>query len=354
MTAFPPAFPFMQPAAKQGVAQNPSHGTVYASIPQAHISERIMIMSTTTAKTYYDILGVSRTATLDEIRKAYLKLAHKYHPDKTGGDKKAETRLKEMNEAYDTLKKEDRRKLYDAQLDNPFAGAEGFSGARPGPEPSGPGFDPASFFSQFDLGSMFGAGFEQRFGGAGAKVGQGAAAGASFETHVRVTLREAAEGVTRKVSLAAPGGKPREVTINVPPGAETGLRLRHTGQGAPANVKGGRAGDLYVIVEVEPDPVFERHGQDLLSEARISFAEAALGAKVTVPTLKGKAHLTVPPGTQSGQQFRLRGMGLPVLGGGPKGDQTVRVQIEVPTQLTPEQRELIEKLARTDPKRHGR
>ncbi len=310
-------------------------------------------MSTTATKTYYDILGVSRTATQAEIRKAYLKLAHKYHPDKTGGDKKAEARLKEMNEAYDTLKKEDRRKQYDAQLDNPFAGAQDFSGGRSGSGPSGPGFDASAFSSQFDLGSMFGAGFESLFGSAGARFSQQAATGASFETHVRVTLREAAEGVTRKVSLAEPGGKPREVTINVPPGAETGLRLRHAGQGAPAAAKGGRAGDLYIVVEVEPDPVFERQGQDIISEARVSFPEAALGAKVAVPTLKGKAHLTVPPGTQSGQQFRLRGMGLPPLGGGPKGDQIVRVQIEVPKHLTPEQRDLIEKLARTDPGHHG-
>ena len=312
-------------------------------------------MSTTTTKTYYDILGVPRTATHDEIRKAYLKLAHKYHPDKTGGDKKAETRLKEMNEAYDTLKKEDRRKQYDAQLDNPFGGAQDFSGARPGRESSGPGFDAASFTSQFDFGSMFGAGFENLFGGgAGARFAQEAATGASFEAQIRVTLREAAEGVTRKVSLAEPGGKPREVSINVPAGAETGLRLRLAGQGAPAAAKGGTAGDLYVVVEVEPDPVFERQGQDIVSEARISFPDAALGAKVAVPTLKGKAHLTVPAGTQSGQQFRLRGMGLSSIGGGPKGDQIVRVQIEVPTHLTQEQRELIEKLAHTEPARHGR
>ncbi len=311
-------------------------------------------MSTTATKTFYDILGVPRTATHDEIRKAYLKLAHKYHPDKTGGDKKAETRLKEMNEAYDTLKKEDRRRQYDAQLDNPFGGAQDFSGAQPGREPSGPEFDASSFASQFDLGSMFGAGFEKLFGGgAGARFAQEAATGASFETQIRITLREAAEGVTRKVSLAEPGGKPREVTISVPPGAETGLRLRLAGQGAPAAAKDGRAGDLYVVVEVAPDPVFERQGQDLVSEARVSFPDAALGAKVAVTTLKGKAHLTVPPGTQSGQQFRLRGLGLPPLGGGPKGDQIVRVQIEVPTHLTAEQRALIEKLARTDPKQHG-
>jgi len=160
--------------------------------------------------------------------------------------------------------------------------------------------------------------------------------------------------VIRRISLAEPGGKPREITVNVPAGAETGLRLRLAGQGAPAAAKSGKAGDLYVVVEVEPDPVFERQGQDIVSEARISFPDAALGAKVSVSTLKGKAHLTVPPGTQSGQQFRLRGMGLPPLGGGSRGDQIVRVQIEVPTHLTEEQRELIEKLARTDPKHHGR
>ena len=311
-------------------------------------------MSTTATKSFYDLLGVSRTATQAEIRKAYLKLAHRYHPDKTGGNKKDETRLKEINEAYDTLKKEDRRKQYDAQLDNPFGGTQDFSGGRPGPEAGSPGFDASSYFSQFDLGSMFGGGFENLFGAAGARFSQEAATGASFETRMRITLREAAEGVTRRVSLAGQGGAPREVTVNVPAGAETGLRLRLAGQGGPAAAKGGKLGDLFVVVEVEPDPVFERQGQDVISEARIGFPDAALGAKVVVPTLKGKAHLTVPPGTQSGQQFRLRGMGLPTLGGGPKGDQIVRVQIEVPTHLTAEQRELVEKLARTDPKHHGR
>ncbi len=312
-------------------------------------------MSATTTKTYYDILGVSKAASQEEIRKAYLKLAHRYHPDKTGGNKKDEARLKEINEAYDTLKKEDRRRQYDAQMDNPFAEAGGYSGAQYGAGPKGPGFDAESFFSQFDLGSMFGGGFENLFGGgAGARFAQEAATGASFETRVRIALREAAEGVTRRISLAGPDGKSREITVNVPAGAETGLRLRLAGQGAPSAAKGGRAGDLYVVVEVEPDPVFERQGQDIVSEAHISFPEAALGARVSVPTLKGKAHLTIPPGTQSGQQFRLRGMGLPTLGGGSKGDQIVRIQIEVPNCLTPEQRELIERLAHTESARHGR
>ncbi len=312
-------------------------------------------MSTTATKSYYDILGVPKTATQEEIRKAYLKLAHRYHPDKTGGNKKDEERLKEINEAYDTLKREERRRQYDAQTENPFAGAGGFSGGQSGPDQVPPGFDSASFFSQFDLGSMFGGGFENLFGGgAGARFAQEAATGASFETRVRITLREAAEGVTRKVSLAEPGGKPREITVTVPAGAETGHRLRLTGQGAPAAVKNGKAGDLYVVVEVEPDPVFERQGRDIVSEARVSFSDAALGARVAVRTLKGKAHLTVPPGTQSGQQFRLRGMGLPGPGGGPKGDQIVRVQVEVPRHLTPEQRELIEKLAHTSPAHAGR
>ena len=309
-------------------------------------------MSGTTTKTYYDILGVPRTATQDEIRKAYLRLAHKHHPDKTGGDKRSEERLKEINEAYDTLKKEDRRRQYDAQLDNPFGGAQDFGGARYGAETGGAGFDASSFFSQFDLGSMFGGGFENLFGG-GARFRQEPAAGASFETHLRVSLREAAEGVTRRVSLAEPGGKPRDITVTVPPGAETGLRLRLAGQGA-SGPKGGASGDLYVVIEVEPDPVFERQGQDVLCEARIRFADAALGARVAVPTLRGRAHLTVPPGTQPGQQFRMRGLGLPPLGGGARGDQIVRVQIEVPTHLTPEQRDLVERLARTDTAHRGR
>jgi molecular chaperone DnaJ len=345
---------------------------------------------------YYEILGVPRNATTDEIRKAYLKLAHKYHPDKTGGDKAAEERLKEINEAYDVLKNKEKRARYDqfGAAGDPFAGAGeggfGFGG--------GPGFE-TTFDDFFDV--LFGRGT-----GAGGRRRAAARPGNDLEYRLSISLREAAAGTKRKVrfarrevcsecngSGAAPGTqaqacpdcsgsgqvrraqgffsitqtcgrcrgtgriitKPcsrcsgggrqrveRELSVDLPPGVDTGSRLRLGGEGEPGE-GGGPRGDLYIYVEVEPDEVFAREGNDILCELPISFPQAALGDKIRVPTLDGDAELKIPPGTQSGTLFRMRGLGIKDLRGYHRGDQIVRVQVETPTRLSREQREVLER-----------
>ena len=344
---------------------------------------------------FYEILGVSKGASQEEIRKAYLKLAHQYHPDKTGGDKAAEEKLKEINEAYDTLKSPDKRKQYDAMGSNPFGDMGGFGGFGPG---AAGGFE-APFDDFFDV--LFGRG-----GGGGGGRGRRRAArpGNDLEYRVVIPLRDAAKGVQRTVrfsrsevcpecsgSGAARGSQPatcpdcqgagqvrrsqgffsisqpcprcggagrivtnpcsrcsgrgtvkvdREIKVDLPAGIDTGQRLRVAGEGEPGE-GGGPRGDLYILVEVEPDDIFQREGNDVVCQIPVSFPQAALGDKIRVPTLNGEAELKVPPGTQSGQMFRLRGMGIPDVHGYHKGDQIVRVQVETPTKLTKEQRDLI-------------
>lgn len=370
-------------------------------------------MPGTATKDYYELLGVSPKASQEDIRKAYLKLAKKYHPDKTGGDKAAEEKLKAVNAAYDTLKNAERRKEYDAMCASPFGGAGGGAYST---GPGGPGFD----FHGFGGGSGgFTTDFSDIFGGLGDLFGgraqrprrQGPIPGNDVEGRLTITLREAAEGVKKSIRVphastcsrcggsgAEPGTQPetcpvcggsgqvsrgggafviaqtcpqcrgmgkiianpckacrgtgvtkdsRTVTVSIPPGVETGTRLRLAGQG-DAGVRGGPNGDLYVIVTVKADDVFTREGADITCEMPVTFAEAALGATLRVPTLTGKADLKIPEGTQSGQSFRLRGMGLPRMNGRGKGDQIVRVAVEVPKRLTREQRQIVEKLKALD------
>ncbi|MCP4639469.1 MAG: molecular chaperone DnaJ [bacterium] len=352
-------------------------------------------------KTYYELLGVAETASQDEIRKAYLKLARRYHPDKTGGDKAAEEKLKTINDAYDTLKNPEKRERYDAERRNPFGGGRHHGGAYAGGNP----------FSGFEAADAFG--FEGSFADLfGDMLGRGRSArrpgprpGADLEVTVTVTLREVAQGAKRLLraprlaacqtcngSGAQPGTTPqncpqcngtgqvsrgngaffmsqtcsrchgtgranmspcgacggqgrtretRTVTVTIPAGADDGMRLRLAGQGE-AGESSGPPGDLYVVVHVAPDPVFRRDGTNIVCEAPVTFSEAVLGGKVRVPTLSGQVDLRVPPGTQSGQTLRLRGQGLPSLRGGRKGDQLVRVEVEVPKHLNAEQRRLIE------------
>ena len=369
-------------------------------------------MPGTATRDYYELLGVSPEASQDEIRKAYLKLAKKYHPDKTGGDKAAEEKLKAINEAYDTLKNAERRKEYDAMRASPFGGAGGpyASGA------GGPGFDfhgfgggPGGFTA--DLGDIFG-GLGSIFGARAQRPRrQGPVPGNDVEGRLTITLLEAATGVSKSIRVpytaacsscggsgAKAGTQPqpckacggtgqvsrgggaffisqtcphcrgegttigspceschgsgvtkgsRTVTVSIPAGVDTDTRLRLAGQG-DAGVRGGPNGDLYVVVTVKPDEIFERDGRDITCEVPVTFAEAALGATLRVPTLTGKADLKIPEGTQSGQSFRLRAMGLPRIHGTGKGDQIVRVVVEVPKRLTREQREIVKRLKALD------
>jgi len=342
----------------------------------------------------YEILGVSKTASQEEIRKAYLKLAHKYHPDKTGGDKAAEEKLKEVNAAYDVLKNTEKRAQYDrfGSVDGqPFGGgAGGFGGSGFG----GQGFE-APFEDFFDM--LFGQGTRRR-------QGPVAQPGNDLELRLGITLKEAALGVKKTVRFnrmegcadcrgtgAAAGSKPetcpqcggtgqvraahgffsvtrtcpqcrgsgrhiakpcrrcsglgqvkssRELAVDVPPGVDTGSRLRVAGEGE-AGFGGGPRGDLYIVLEIEQHPFFVRDGANLYCEAPITIGQAALGGSVRVPTLEGQAELSIPAGTQSGAQLRMRGLGMPDLRGYRQGDLIVRVVIETPVKLSKQQRELL-------------
>jgi molecular chaperone DnaJ len=356
-------------------------------------------------KDFYDVLGVSRTSTPDEVRKAYLKLAHKYHPDKTGGDKAAEEKLKEINEAYDTLKNPDKRRNYDqfGGAGSPFGSGGPFGG---GYEGAG-GFGAGGFGA--DAENPFGDLFDALFGRGGAGGGRAVLRpGNDLEYRLRVTLKEAAHGVKKTIKFnrmescpecsgsgAAAGTQPtrcptcgvggqvrrqqgffsvtqncprcsgkgfivekpcarcggggqvkvsRELAVDLPGGVDTGSRLRITGEGEPGQGQGAPRGDLYIFVEVESHPIFEREGNDIVCEVPISFPEAALGTTIRVPTLKGEADLKVPAGTQSGAVLRLRGMGIPDLRTGRLGDQLVHIQVEIPARLSKEQKELVRQL----------
>lgn len=345
-----------------------------------------------TSTDLYEILGVSRSASQDEIRKAYLKLAHKYHPDKTGGDKAAEDKLKEINAAYDVLKNPEKRKQYD-QFGNtdgqPFGGfGQGF----------GQDFGESPFGDLFDM--LFGQG--GRPGQRGASRPQ---PGHDLEYELSITLGEVARGCKKTISFNRPetcndcGGSgatkgtsaetcpqcrgagqvrmahgvfsmsqtcprcrgagkiisspcrscsgtgqirgKRELSIDIPAGVESGNRLRVSGEGEAGRM-GGPRGDLYIRIRVNPHDFFERSGTDLLCAVPVTFTQAALGATIRVPTIAGMADLKVPAGTQTGTQLRLRGHGLPDMRGYRQGDQLVLIRVETPGKLSRRQKELLE------------
>jgi len=296
-------------------------------------------------KDYYKILGVERNADDKEIKRAYRKLAVQHHPDKNPGDARAEERFKEINEAYEVLGDPTKRAKYD-QLGSSYQAWERMGGA-PG------GFDWSQWTSGApggvrvdvgDLGDLFGAGFSEffqaMFGGAGARTQtRTARRGRDIEQHVRITLSEAYHGAHRTLDR---GGK--RLDVSIPPGAQSGTRVRLTGQGAGGQ---SQAGDLYLVVEVEPDARFERQGDDLSVEASTDLYTALLGGEVKVPTLSGDVVLTVPAGSQPGQTFRLKGRGMPQ----PRhpsahGDLFARLRVVLPSKLSDEERELVTRLAK--------
>jgi curved DNA-binding protein len=315
-------------------------------------------------KDYYETLGVSKTATEAEIKKAFRKLARQYHPDvvKERDKKTAEAKFKEINEAYEVLSDPEKRKKYDT------LGADWERGGAPQQAP--PNWQD---FAQPGAGRRAGRGVEFEFGGTGFSDffetffgGRGRGGGSPFggynmeedaggfgaparghdvEADIMVTLDEAINGSKRQISLRRSDAEKVETyNIRIPAGVHEGQRIRLAGQGQRGGGKGG-AGDLYLRVRFAQHPDFRVEGHDLLHEHELKPWVAVLGGEVRVPTLEGTARLKVPPGTQSGQRFRLKQRGLPRPAGGGRGDLYVVIGIDIPTTLTPEQRKLWEQVA---------
>jgi molecular chaperone DnaJ len=346
---------------------------------------------------YYEILGVARDAGADEIKKAYRKLAVKFHPDKNPGDHTAEEKFKELGEAYEALSDPEKRAAYD------HYGHEAFSGGG-GSRPGGDFHDPMDVFSQI-FGSTFGGGFEEFFGGAGSRrKGSGQQRGSDLRYDLEISLEESARGVEKELEIEryvpcepcsskgtkGSGGvracttcggrgivarqagifiqratcpecrgagetisdpctsckgdgrvqRDSRIKLRIPAGVDTGTRLRSSGNG-DAGVRGGTAGDLYVFLHVRDHDVFERVDADLFCEVPLPFSVAALGGELKVPTLDGQSSIKIPAGTQGGTVFRLREKGMPPLNNTRRGDLNVRVQVEVPTKLNSDQQEKL-------------
>jgi curved DNA-binding protein len=296
------------------------------------------------ADDYYDMLGVSKSASDAEIKKAYRKLAMKYHPDHTKGDKSAEDKFKKISEAYAVLSDKEKRQQYDTY------GSEGFS-QRFTQEDIFKNFDFGDILREFGFGGgggggnvrfTFGSGGGSPFGGFGRQPRQ--TKGSDLVYELPLTLREVITG-TRKTISFDHKGQSEKITVKIPKGMVTGKKLRLSGKGE-ASPHGGPAGDLYVQAKVIDDPVFSVDGQDLTTNREVKLTEAILGTTLSVPAPDGKElSLKVPPGTRHGTKMRLTGHGLPTMQGGLRGNLYVRIHVNIPKNLTDEQRHLIQELA---------
>ena len=356
------------------------------------------------ADEYYTLLGVAKSASADELKKAYRKKAMEFHPDRNPGNKEAEEKFKKVSRAYEILSDDGKRKLYDQHGEAAF---DPNKGAGAGRGPAGGGFrgtDPRDIFEQ-----MFGGGGGGGFGGFGGGASEGQDdAGEDLRVDLKITLEEAAEGVERKIpyrkhvactkcagSGAEPGSKKSRcptcagqgqvvrsngffqmrqtcpscggqgeridkpckpcsgegrtvaestVSLRIPPGVDTGTKLRSSSNGS-AGRRGASAGDLYVYITVSDHQLFERDGDDLACSVPVKFSIAALGGKIVVPKLKGKTTLNIPAGTQGGTIFRLRGEGRPPLRCSTSGDLLVRVDLDVPKKMTDKEKEALKSYA---------
>jgi curved DNA-binding protein len=296
---------------------------------------------------YYKLLGVKKDASETEIKKAYRKLAMKYHPDHAKGDKSAEEKFKKISEAYAVLSDKDKRKEYDT------FGSEGFR-QRFTQEDIFRGFDFGDIFREFGFGggdffSGRGKGTRFTFGngsvfGSGGRPSQAQMKGSDLVYELPLTLQEVATG-TSKVVTFQHQGRSENLTVKIPKGLITGKKLRLAGKGNPSPY-GGPAGDLYIQSKVLDDPLFSVEECDLYLNREIKLSEAMLGTTISVPTIDDKQlSLKIPPGTKPGTKMRLSGHGLPAMKGNKKGDLFVRIQVGIPKQLSAEQRRLVEKLA---------
>ncbi len=343
---------------------------------------------------YYEVLGIPRNSKEEEIKKAYRQMALHYHPDRNPGNKEAEEKFKEASEAYEVLRDPEKRRLYD-QFGHDGLKGVGFRG-----------------FADFeDIFSNFSDIFDDFFGFRGRRRKTYARRGSDLRYDLSISFRDAAFGTEKEVTIektetcemcrgtaVAPGEskktcptcggkgqiahtqgfltisstctrchgegaiithpckqckgkgvvtKPKRLKVKIPAGVETGIRLKLNGEGE-AGERGGPPGDLYVVLHVEPDPFFERQGNDIFCQIPISFTQAALGTTIEVPTLNGHETITIPPGTQTGQIFTLKGVGIPYLHGRGKGDEMVQVIVKTPTKLNKRQVKLFEELAQLE------
>src|ERR1700688_2556853 len=310
-------------------------------------------------KDYYSTLGVAKTATEKEVKQAFRRLARKHHPDVNPGDKSAEEKFKEINEAYEVLGDPEKRKKYD-QLGADWNRPGGFQpppgwqseGQQPGGGSHQWGGDGGGI--QFEFGGTgFSDFFEAFFGGGRGRSAFGgfggrqatAERGADVEADILVTLEEALHGSTRTVSLRRAGSnKVENYQVKIPRGVHEGERIRLAGQGE-AGARGGKSGDLFLRVRLAKHPDFSVEGSDLIHEVKIAPWQAVLGTELKVPTLEGKVRLKIPPGTQGGQRFRLREQGLPGISG-KRGDLYVVAQINIPKKLSEREREIWSQLAK--------
>lgn len=299
---------------------------------------------------YYEALGVPRTATAEEIRKAHKKLSRKYHPD-VNKEAGASEKFNQVQEAFDVLGDKEKRKQYD-QFGGAFPGGGGGPRGQPFPwgAAGGRGQAPVDFGDLFggqvDLESLLGGAF--RGGGARGAGRRGASPGENFETEIEVPFHMAVDGGKYELSLQREG-KTERLTVKIPAGVDNGSVVRLSGQGHPG-FGGGPAGDLLVRIRVGPHPFFRREGTNLLVDVPVTITEAALGAKVDVPTLsEGTVVVTIPPGTSSGAKLRLRGKGAPDLSTKKRGDQFVVVKIVAPQNVNERAERLLRELADAAP-----
>ena len=305
---------------------------------------------TKTSQDYYSILGVSKTADQKELKKAYRRLARKYHPDLHPGEKKApmEKKFQELNQAYEVLGDEGSRKKYDQYGPN-WKEAEAYERARQQAGGAYPGGQPHSGFAQGGS-ADFSDIFESMFGHGAQREGSSfrnfAMAGADLEAGLPISLREAFTGTRRTVTLPDATGTPRPIEVRIPAGVRNGERLRVKGKGSPGR-GGGPPGNLFFHVHISPHPVFHRKNADILVTLPLWPWEAVIGTEVQVPTLSGPVRLKIPPDSQPHQRMRLKGKGLPQRTGG-HGDQFVVLNIVMPKTTSPEDHHLYEQLAKAD------